>query len=72
MKNLTSGKASTGKVPIGILKESKFSFPELTNCINKSSTKNNVPDPLKLYIKPVFKKLDTSGKANYRPVSILF
>ena len=63
---------STYEIPIKILKESTFCFPELTNCINESLTNNKFPDTLKLSdITPVFKKLDPSDKANYRPVSIL-
>ena len=72
MKYLPSHKVSTGEIPIKILKESKFCFPEITNCINESLTNNKFPDALKLSdITPVFKKLDPSDKANYRPVSIL-
>ena len=60
------------KFPIKILKESTFCFPELTNCVNESLTNNKFPDILKLSdITPVFKKLDPSDKANYRPVDIL-
>ena len=63
---------SAGEIPIEILKESTFCFPELKNCINESLTNNKFPDTLKLSdITPVFKKLDPSDKANYRPVSIL-
>ena len=72
VKNLPSDKVSAGEIPIKILKESTFCFPELTNCINESLTNNKFPDTLKLSdITPVFKKLDRSDKANYRPVSIL-
>ena len=72
MKNLPSDKVFAVEVPIKILKDSKFCFPELTNCINESLTNNKFPDTLKLSdITPVFKKLDPSDKANYRPVSIL-
>ena len=39
---------SAGEVPIKILKESTFCFPELTNCINQSLTINKFPDTLKL------------------------
>ena len=72
VKNLPSDKVSPGEIPIKILKESTFCFPELTNCINESLTNRKIPDTLKLSdITPVFKKLDSSDKANYRPVSIL-
>ena len=72
MKNLPSNKVSTGEIPIKILKESTFCFPELTNCINESLTNNKFPDTLKLSeITPAFRKLEPSDEANYRPVSIL-
>ena len=64
MKHLSSDKVSADEIPIKILKESTFCFPELTNCINESLTNNS-------NITPVFEKLDPSDKANYRPVSIL-
>ena len=68
MKNLLLDKVFAGET----LKVSKFCFPELTNYINESLTNNKFPDTLKLSdITPVFKKLDPSDKANYRPVSIL-
>ena len=72
MKNLPSDKVSAGEIPIKILKESTFCFPELTNYINESLTNKKFPDTVKLSdITPVFKKLDSRDKANYRPVSIL-
>ena len=72
MKNLPSDKASAGEIPIKIIKESKFCFLELTSCINESLTNNILPDTSKPSdITPVFKKLDPSDKANYRPVNIL-
>ena len=72
MKNVPSDKVSAGEIPIKILKESTFCFPELTNCINEPLTNNKFPDTLKLSdIAPVFKKLNPSDKANYRSVSIL-
>ena len=72
MKNVFSDKVSAGEIPIEILKESTFCFPELINCINQSLTNNKFPDTLKLSdLTPVFKKLDPSDKANFRPVSIL-
>ena len=72
LKNLPSDKASAGEIPIKILKKSKFCFPEITNCINESLTSNKLPDTSKPFdITPVFKKLDPSCKASYKPVSIL-
>ena len=72
VKNLPSEKVSAGEIPIKILNESTFCFPELTNCIYESLTNNKFPDTLKLSdITPVFKKLNPSDKANYRSVSIL-
>ena len=69
---MLSDKASAGEIPIKILKESKFCFPELANCITESLTNNKLPDTSKLSdITPVFKKLDPNDKANYRLVSIL-
>ena len=71
-KNLPSVKVPAGEIPIKILKESTFYFPELTNCINESLTNNKFPDTLKVSdITLVFKILDPNDKANYRPVSIL-
>ena len=72
MKHLSSDKVSADEIPIKILKESTFCFPELTNCTYESLTNNTFPDTLKLSnLIPAFKKLDPSDKANYRPVSIL-
>ena len=65
VKNVPSDKVSAGEIPVKILKESKFCFAELTNCINESFTKNKLPDISKLYnTTPVFIKLDSSDKAN--------
>ena len=73
MKNLPSDKVSAGEIPIKILKQSTLCFPKLTNYVNESLTNNKFPDTLKLSdITPVFKKLDPSDKANYRPVSIMY
>ena len=72
MKNLLLDKVFAGEIPFKTLKESKFCFPELTNCINESLTNNKFPDTLKLSdITPVFKKLNPSDKANYRLVNVL-
>ena len=60
---------SSGEIPIKTLRES---FSEPANCINESLTNNKFPDTLKLFdTSPVFKILDPSDKANYRPVIIL-
>ena len=45
----------------------KFCFPGLKDCITESLTNNKLPDTLKHQL---FKKLDPSDKANFRPVSI--
>ena len=73
MKKPPLDKASASEIPIKILEESKFCFPELTNCINEykqqTLTNNKLPDISKLYeITIVFKKLNPSDKANYKPV----
>ena len=72
MKNLPSDKATAGEIPVDILKNSEFCFSELTKCINKAFNENKFPDTLKLSdIVPVFKKLDSTDKTNFRPVSVL-
>ena len=70
VKSLPSDKATAGEIPINVLKNCFF---DLTNCINKAIRNNKFPDSLKLSdITPVFKKLDPSDKANYRPVSVFY
>ena len=72
MKSLPSDKATAGEIPINVLKNCENCFFDLTNCINEAIRNNKFPDSLKLSdITPVFKKLDPSDKANYRPVSVL-
>ena len=64
--------ASASEISIKIIKESKFCFPELTNCINESLTDNKFPDTLYISdMASVFKRLDLSDKPDLRPVSIL-
>ena len=71
MKSLPSDKATAGEIPINVLKNCENCFFDLTNCINEAIRNNKFPDSLKLSdITPVFKKLDTSDKTNYRPVSV--
>ena len=56
MKKLPSYKATVGEI----------------YCVNEDNRNNKFPDSLKLSdITPVYKKLDPSDKANYRPVSVL-
>ena len=72
VKNLSSDKASGGEIPVDLLKNSEFCFIELTKCINKAFNENKFPDTPKLSdIVPVFKNLDRTHKANFRPVSLL-
>ena len=72
MKSLASDKVTAREIPVDILKNSEFSFSELTKCINKAFNENNFPDILKLSdIVPVFRKLDPTDKTNFRPVSLL-
>ena len=72
MKSLPSDKASFREIPVDILKNSEFSFIELTKCINKVFNENKFPDTLKLSnIVPIFKKLDPTDKTIFRPISLL-
>ena len=72
MKNLPSDQATAREVPANILKNSEILFFELTNCINKAIRNNNFPNSLKRSdTTPVYKKINRSGKASYRPVSVL-
>ena len=72
MKNLPSDKATTGEIPVDILKNSEFFFRELTKGINKLFNESKYPDNLKLSdIVPVFKKLDPTDTKNFRLVSHL-
>ena len=55
VQNLPSDKVSAGEIPLKILKELEFCFPELTNCINESLTNNKFPDTLEPSdITPIF------------------
>ena len=72
MKNLPSDKATAGKIPANILKNSGFCFSELLKCINEALNNNMLPDTLKLSdILPVFKNIDPTDKTNFRSVSLL-
>ena len=66
MKRLPSDKAT--EIPVNC----ENCFFDLTNFINGAIRNNKFPDSLKLTdITTVYKKLDPSDKANYRPVSVL-
>ena len=72
IKSLPSNKARAGEVPVNTLKNSEICFFGFANCINEAVRNNQFPDSLKLFdITTVYKKLDPSNKANYRPVSVL-
>ena len=72
MKSLPSDKATAGAIPVNVLKNCENCFFDLTNFIYEAIKNNKFPDSFKLPdITPVFKKLDPSDKANYRPVSVL-
>ena len=67
-----SVKTKAGEIPVNVLKNSQICLLDLTNCINEAIRDNKFPDSLKLpSITPVYKKLDPSDKANYKPVSVL-
>ncbi|XP_057296135.1 uncharacterized protein LOC130625073 [Hydractinia symbiolongicarpus] len=58
IKNLPTNKASSGEIPVKILKQSEGAFKQLLNCINKSFDNNEFPDILKeADVSPVFEKL---------------
>ena len=47
IRDMKNNKFVGGKIPIQILKESKFTFEILTNCISKSTETGCFPDSLK-------------------------
>ena len=73
IKNIPNNKASGGEIPLNILKQSRFTYEMLTDCINDAIVGENIfPDSLKFAdITPVHKKDETTNKENYRPVSVL-
>ena len=72
IEELPSNKAIAGEIPIKILKESGFTFENLTSCINEAISSGKFTDFLKLSnIVPVHKKKDMSDKCNYRLVCVL-
>ena len=73
MKNIPkpSDKATDEKISINVLKSSNFCFSNPAKYISEAFSDKKFLDTLKLPdIAPVYKKLDTRDKANYRPASI--
>ena len=73
IKNIPRNKTSVGEIPLNILKQSRFTYEMLADCINDAIVGENIfPDSLKFAdITPVHKKDETTNKENYRPVSVL-
>ena len=73
IKNMPHNKASGGEIPLNILKQSRFTYKMLTDCINDAIVGEDIfPDSLKFGdITPVHKKDETTNKENYRPISVL-
>ena len=48
IKNIPNNKASGGEIPLNILKQSRFTYKMLTDCINDAIVGENIfPDSLK-------------------------
>ena len=73
ISSLNSTKATSGNIPVKILKlANDVCHEKLSNCINTCIATCTFPDKLKLAdIIPIFKKDCKSKKENYRPISIL-
>ena len=74
IENLDTKKSSTyGSIPATILKQCVNAYLlHLTNSINYSIQHSNFPQELKFSeVIPVYKKLDSLQKENYRPVGLL-
>ena len=73
IKNIPNIKASGGEIPVNILKQSRFTYEMLTDCINYAIVGEDIfPVSLKSGdIAPVHKKDETINKENYRPVSVV-
>ena len=78
LKHQKNNKAATKRqsqcIPVKIMVNSVHIYSQvLTNIFNDCVKSGNFPDILKYAdITPVFKKGDTTGKTNYRPISTLF
>ena len=74
IKQINSTKATTFKnIPPKVLKQSvDVCTPILQDILNKAFDNGEFPDKLKLAdVHSVFKKIDSTNKSNYRPVSVL-
>ena len=73
IKNMPNNKASGGEIPLNILKQSRFTYKMLADCIKDAIVGEDIfPDSLKIGdITPVHKKGETTNKENYRPISVL-
>ena len=73
IKNIPNKKASGGEIPLNILRQSRFTYEMLTDCINDAIVGVIIfPDSVKFAdITPVHNKDETTNKENYRPVSVL-
>ena len=73
MKNIPNNKASRREMPLNILKQSRFNYKMLTDCINDAIVEENIfPHSLKFVnITAVHKEDETTNKENYRSVSVL-
>ena len=72
IKNIPN-KAAGGEIPLNILKQSRFTYELLTDCINGTIVRENIfPDSLKFAdVTPEHQKDETTNKENYRPISVL-
>ena len=70
---LDSSKKTSGNIPIQLLKDIAIvSTPALTQCFNEGLDQCCFPDELKVDdVIPVHKKDASTGKMNYRPISLL-
>ena len=72
IENIPSNKASEVDIPIQILKQSRFTYQILADCISDAINKGVLPDSLKREnITRSNKKDEPTDKENYRPVSVL-
>ena len=72
IKSIPSKKASEGDIPIQILKQSRFTYQILVDCIIDTNNKGVLPDSLKRENVTLSNKKDEpTDKENYKPVSVL-